>query len=74
MTDSTIGEAVQQLAKLFEGRSLKEQRALLAALERAGAGVYRSMAAEESDEVLSAELLQAAAREEQNAQVLEAHL
>jgi hypothetical protein len=74
MSDTTIAEAVQQLAKLFEGRTLDEQRALLAALERAGAGVYRAMAADEKDDALAVELLQAAEREEQNAQVLEARI
>jgi len=74
MTTSTIETAVQQMAKLFEGLTPTEQRALLAALERAGAAVYRRLAAEESDEILAVELLSAAAREEENANLLERHL
>jgi len=74
MTTSTIETAVQQMAKLFEGLTPTEQRALLAALERAGATVYRRLAAEESDEILAVELLSAAAREEENANLLERHL
>ncbi len=64
-------DAVQSIAKLFEGRSRAEQMALLAALERAGAAVYRALAANEAEEAVAKELLAAAAREEQNAELLE---
>jgi TRAP-type C4-dicarboxylate transport system substrate-binding protein len=74
MPDETIQAAVQQMARLFEGLSPQEQKALLAALERAGAAVYRSLAADEKDEIFAVELLSAAEREEANALVLENHL
>jgi hypothetical protein len=61
-----IASAVQSMAG-----SRAEQMALLAALERAGAAVYRALAAEEPDATRAGELLAAAAREEQNAEVLE---
>ncbi len=73
MTTPTIEAAVQQMARLFEGLTLSEQKALLAALERAGAAVYRSLAENEKDEMLAIELLEAARREEANAEVLEKH-
>jgi hypothetical protein len=59
------------LAKLFAGKSIPEQKKLLARLERAGAGLYRAWAATESDAKAKAALLAAADREEQNARVLE---
>jgi len=59
------------LAKLFAGKSIPEQKALLARLERAGAGLYRTWAAAETDPKTKAALLAAADREEQNARVLE---
>jgi len=70
-TGQDIASAVESMAKLFEGKPPAEQKALLAALERAGAAVYRSMAASEPDASVKAELLAAAGREEQNAAVLE---
>ena len=70
-TPLPITEAVQRMAHYFEGRSPDEQKALLAALERAGAAVYRSLATDEPDEALAVELLSAADREEQNAELLE---
>ena len=73
MTTPAIEAAVQQMAQLFEGLTPKEQRALLAALERAGGAVYRALAANEPDEMLAVELLTAAAREDENAQLLERH-
>jgi hypothetical protein len=60
-----------QLAALFAGKSIPEQKALLARLERAGAGLYRAWAAVETDEQSKAALLAAAEREEENARVLE---
>jgi len=74
MATPAIEAAVLQMAKLFEGLSLDEQKALLAALERAGAAVYRSLAANESDQAFAAELLSAAQREEANAELLEKDL
>jgi hypothetical protein len=71
MSDQSIASAVQSLAGLFDGKSRDEQKALLAALERAGAAVYRRLAEDEPDPPARDELLAAAAREEQNAEVLE---
>jgi hypothetical protein len=70
-TPLPIPEAVQSLARLFEGRTPEDQKALLAALERSGAAVYRALAATEPDKALADELLAAAVREEQNAELLE---
>jgi hypothetical protein len=61
----------ETLAALFAGKSIPEQKALLARLEHAGAALYRAWAAQEADEAAKAALLAAAAREEENAQVLE---
>ncbi|HUF54225.1 MAG TPA: PaaI family thioesterase [Dehalococcoidia bacterium] len=61
------------LASLFQGKPLAEQKALLAQLERAGAGLYRAFAAQETDEARQAELLRAAEKEEENARTLEKH-
>ena len=61
----------EQLVALFAGKSIPEQKALLARLERAGAGLYRAWAAVETDEHTKAALLAAADREEENARVLE---
>ena len=70
MTDS-IESAVQTMAGLFAGRSREEQKRLLAALERAGAAVYRSLAESEDDASVREGLLSAAAREEENAAFLQ---
>jgi uncharacterized protein (TIGR00369 family) len=59
------------MAKLFDGKAPAEQQALLAVLERAGAGIYRAWAEKETDPKRRAELLAAARREEENAQTLE---
>jgi hypothetical protein len=61
----------ETLGALFSGKPLAEQKALLARLERAGAGLYRAWAAEESDARARAALERAAEREEENARVLE---
>jgi uncharacterized protein (TIGR00369 family) len=61
----------EQIVALFEDKSLVERKALLAQLERGGAALYRSFAADEPDTAAREELLQAAAREEENAVVLE---
>jgi hypothetical protein len=61
----------EMLAALFAGKSIAEQKALLARLERAGANLYRTWAASEKDARTRAALLEAADREEQNARVLE---
>ena len=71
MPTPSIESAVQSMANLFDGRSRDEQKALLAALERAGAAVYRILAANEADAAAKAELLACAEREEQNAEHLE---
>jgi uncharacterized protein (TIGR00369 family) len=64
-------DPVQQLASLFTGRPPAEQRALLAQLERAGAALYRDLAAAEPDAGKRDALLAAADREDENAIVLE---
>ena len=61
----------QQLAGLFAGIPLEEQKALLAQLERAGAAMYRTFAESEQDAAARAALLDSARREEENAEVLE---
>lgn len=71
MSADDVQAAQETLARFFTDRSREEQMQLLAALERAGAAVYRALAANESDTSLRAELLKAAEREEQNAEVLE---
>ena len=71
MDKQEIDAAVASMAGLFQGKTPQEQRALLAALERAGAAVYRALASTEQDEAARAGLLAAAGREEQNAELLE---
>ena len=61
----------ETLSALFAGKTIEEQKALLARLEHAGAALYRVFAASESDEATRAKLLEAADREEANARVLE---
>ena len=63
--------AEETLAALFAGKSIDEQKALIARLERAAAGLYRAWAAAEVDAAAKAALLEAAKREEQNARMLE---
>lgn len=60
----------ETMAKLFEGKSLTEQKALLATLERGGAALYHAFACDETDPQTRAALLAAAAREEENADFL----
>lgn len=59
------------MAGLFAGRTPAEQQTLLAELERAGASFYRALAEGTADGETRAALLAAAAREEENAAVLE---
>jgi len=59
------------LTSLFQGKPLAEQKALLAQLERAGAGLYRVFASQEPDDARKQELLRAAEKEEENAKTLE---
>jgi 1,4-dihydroxy-2-naphthoyl-CoA hydrolase len=61
----------EQLGELFAGKSTAEQQALLARLERTGAGLYRAWAEAETDATRKQTLLAAAAREEENAETLE---
>ena len=67
----SIESAMQTMAALFQGRSREESMQLLAALERSGAAVYRSLADDEADPSAREGLLLAAAREEENATFLE---
>lgn len=62
----------ETMVKLFEGKSLTEQKTLLALLERGGASIYRSWAAQETHKERQDALLAAAIREEENAVTLEA--
>lgn len=62
--------AEEQLAGLFNGKTVAEQQALLGRLERAGAGLYRAWAEAESDPERRDALLEAARREEDNAELL----
>ena len=61
----------QAMTALFEGKSREEQKALLATLERAGAALYRVLAADEADATARDALLASADREEENAKTLE---
>lgn len=67
-----IERPAEILQGLFADRSVKEQMALLAQLERAGAGLYQAWAAEAAAPEARHALLQAAAREEDNAGLLDA--
>jgi uncharacterized protein (TIGR00369 family) len=58
------------MASLFAGKSSAEQEQLLELLERAGAGLYRALAAAEPDPAAREELLRAAEREAANAEAL----
>jgi uncharacterized protein (TIGR00369 family) len=62
---------VEQLAALFQGKTPREQQALLAELERGGGAVYRALAAQESDAEAKRILLAAAEREDENAVAME---
>ena len=64
-------DPAETLAKLFAGKTVEEQKELLAQLERAGAVMYRSFAEIETDPTKKEALLAAAAREEENADLLE---
>jgi uncharacterized protein (TIGR00369 family) len=61
----------QQIMSLFQGKTLEEQKALLAQLERGGAAMYRAWAADEKDAAVREGLLRAADREIENAETLE---
>jgi uncharacterized protein (TIGR00369 family) len=61
----------EMMASLFAGKSTAEQEELLEMLERAGAGLYRQLAANEADPAVREELLRAAEREEANAEALQ---
>jgi len=65
-----IERPAEILQGLFTGRSVEEQMALLAQLERAGAGLYQAWAGEAVTPEARAALLQAAAREDDNAELL----
>jgi hypothetical protein len=60
----------ETMVKLFTGKSLAEQKALMATLERAGAALYQAFARQEGDPQVREALLAGAAREEVNAQLL----
>jgi hypothetical protein len=56
---------------MFAEGEIAEHQKLLAGLERSGASLYRSWAESEVDTEARARLLEAAEREEKNAEVLE---
>ncbi len=60
-----------RLGRAFAGLETEEQKKLLARLERAGASLYRGWAAEEPENERRAALLDAAAREDDNASLLD---
>jgi len=62
----------ERLAQAFSTGSVSEQQARLASLERAGAGIYRRWAEDETDPETKAVLLAAAEREDENAAALDA--
>ena len=64
-------DPTETLTQLFAGKTVEEQKELLAQLERGGAAMYRSFAEAETDPAKKEALLAAAAREEENADVLE---
>ena len=66
--------AQETLTALFAGKTVEEQKTLLAQLERGGAALYRAFAESESDPAAREALLAAAAREEENAELLEGTL
>jgi uncharacterized protein (TIGR00369 family) len=63
--------AGEVLAGMFAEGEIAEHQKLLAGLERSGASLYRSWAESEVDTEARARLLEAAEREEKNAEVLE---
>lgn len=67
-------EPAEALQHLFAGKTVEEQKALLAQLERGGAALYRSFAENESDPAKKEALLAAAVREEENADLLDGQL
>ncbi len=72
MDDNPVQQPPEMvMAALFEGKSIDQQKALLATLERSGAALYRVLAANETDAASREALLQAAEREEENARTLE---
>jgi membrane protease subunit (stomatin/prohibitin family) len=60
----------QSLASMFAGLSRREQMILLGKLEFAGAGLYRSLAADEKNLKAREALLKSAEREESNGNLL----
>ena len=66
--------AQETMAALFAGKTVEEQKAFLAQLERGGATLYRAFAESETDPAAREALLAAAAREEENAELLEGTL
>jgi 1,4-dihydroxy-2-naphthoyl-CoA hydrolase len=60
----------ETMVQLFEGKTLAEQKALMTTLERAGASLYHAFAKQENDPKAREALLEGAAREEANAQLL----
>jgi uncharacterized protein (TIGR00369 family) len=63
-------QPLEVMTSLFAGKSSGEQRKLLEALERGGAGIYRALAEAETDPAASQELLANAEREDANVDAL----
>jgi uncharacterized protein (TIGR00369 family) len=68
---SRVESPQEKLAALFTGQPQEKQMALLAALERSGAALYRSFAANAATDAQRRTLTEGADREEANAEVLE---
>jgi uncharacterized protein len=60
----------QVIASLLEGKSRRDIMVIIARLEHGAAGIYQSLAANESNAKARAALLAGAAREEQNSVLL----
>ena len=69
MPDTSIPPE-QLIASLLEGRSRREVMVILARLEQGGAGIYKSLAAQEKNQKAREALLKGAEREEQNSALL----
>jgi uncharacterized protein len=65
-----VQNAEQIMVALFEGRDRREQMALMARLERTGGSLYRRWAESERNAKAREKLIEAAEREESNAELL----
>lgn len=61
----------EAMGKVFAGKSVTEQAAILAELERTGAALYRAFAEQTNDDTARRQLEESAIREEENAATLD---